>query len=116
MPGTILVIHFFSIKYRELKTYASVAGNCRKIFPHNMKPIPFNEQTGKASGEQLKNDDGSVMGDLPVYLGHGQVISCWQGTIKDRIKFLFTGKIWLSLMSRTVPPQKVGVDFPFANP
>lgn len=33
----------------------------------------------------------------------GEVISCWKMSFKERIKVLFTGKVWLSLMSFNKP-------------
>lgn len=39
---------------------------------------------------------------LPAFVDpgpQGAVISCWQLSFKERIKILFTGKLWLSLWS-----------------
>ena len=33
----------------------------------------------------------------------GEVISCWKLTPKERIKIIFTGRIWLSLISFNKP-------------
>lgn len=30
---------------------------------------------------------------------HGKVITCWQMTWRERLKFLFTGKLWLSQLT-----------------
>lgn len=42
----------------------------------------------------------------------GLVVSCWQMSFKDRMKVLFTGKVWLSLMSFNKPltPSFMSVD------
>lgn len=33
----------------------------------------------------------------------GEVISCWQLSFKERIKILFTGKLWVSLWTFNKP-------------
>lgn len=33
----------------------------------------------------------------------GEVISCWKMTFRERLKVLFTGKIWLSMWSFNKP-------------
>lgn len=42
----------------------------------------------------------------------GYVISCWKMTFIERIKVLFTGKVWLSLMSFNKPltPSSLSVN------
>ena len=59
-----------------------------------MKPIPFKEQNITFAENQedylplpaFKND--SAM---------GEVISCWELSIKERLKILFSGKLWVSM-------------------
>lgn len=34
---------------------------------------------------------------------HGEVISCWQLSFKERLRILFTGKLWVSLWSFNQP-------------
>lgn len=43
---------------------------------------------------------------------NGEVISCWKMCFKDRIKVLFTGVVWLSLMSFNKPltPSYISVN------
>lgn len=65
-----------------------------------MKPIKFKEQNVTFAENQpeylplpaLKNvnPDGTTA-------GMGEVISCWKLSFKERIKILFTGKLWVSL-------------------
>jgi hypothetical protein len=45
----------------------------------------------------------------------GQMICCWQLTFKERLKILFTGKIWHSVLTFKHPlqPQLLTVDEPF---
>lgn len=40
---------------------------------------------------------------LKLYNPQGEVITCWKMSFKDRIKVLFTGKVWLSLMTFNKP-------------
>lgn len=43
---------------------------------------------------------------------NGEVISCWHMNFRERIKALFTGKVWLSLMTFNKPltPSFMSVD------
>lgn len=50
---------------------------------------------------------------LPAFQGEGQVISCWQLTLWERLKLLFTGRLWFSVIGNTPPPVWMGVDAPF---
>ena len=62
----------------------------------NMKPIKFKEHNvvyAKDQPEYLS---------LPAFKDsgpEGAVVSCWELTFKERIKILFTGKLWVSLWS-----------------
>ena len=44
----------------------------------------------------------------------GRITCCWELTWQDRIKVLFTGKIWHSILTfyRPLQPQKLSVDKP----
>jgi hypothetical protein len=54
-----------------------------------MKPIPFPQQTMVLAREQPQYQP------LPVYRGDDyEFISCWHLTWWERIKLLFTGRIW----------------------
>lgn len=59
-----------------------------------MKPIEFPEQNvvfAKDQPEYLP---------LPAFrndCGMGEVISCWKLTPRERLRILFTGKLWVSL-------------------
>lgn len=59
-----------------------------------MKPIEFKEQNiifAKDQPEYLP---------LPAFRNDGpmgEVISCWNLSFKERLKILFTGKLWVSL-------------------
>ena len=68
-----------------------------------MIPIKFKQ----ANKNLLKPDSMTEdeCSSLWVYTDGNQCISCWKMNWKQRIKALFFGKIWLSVMSgRTQPP------------
>lgn len=82
-----------------------------------MKPIEFAEQNcvyAKDQPEYLP---------LPAFKtafgpdNLGEVWSCWRPTMRERIKLLFTRKIWLSCATfgRPLQPVRLMVDSPF-NP
>lgn len=54
-------------------------------------------------------------GDLPVFRGEGQVVSCWRVPFIKRLKMFFTGRIWLVLRSENQPPCYVEIDKPLAK-
>jgi len=73
-----------------------------------MKPIKFdghNMVYAKDQPEYLP---------LPVYKNKvGNVTSCWGMSLKERLKVLFTGKIFVSIRTFNNPlqPQRVTIDF-----
>lgn len=55
---------------------------------------------------------------LPVHkTPDGQVISCWKLTWRERLKIIFTGHLWWSVLTFNQPlqPQLPSVDRPFRN-
>lgn len=66
-----------------------------------MKPIKFKEQNiifAENQPEYLP---------LPAFKNNspqGEVISCWQLSWKERLRILWTGKLWVSLLSFNNPP------------
>ncbi len=59
-----------------------------------MKPIKFPEQNctyAENQPEYLPLPAFKDAGEM------GQVISCWQLSLKERLRILFTGKLWVSL-------------------
>lgn len=75
-----------------------------------MKPIKFKEANVTFAKDQpeylplpaFKSDDGVV-------------ISCWQLNLKERLKILIGGKMWLRMLTFNHPlqPQRPQVDCPF---
>ena len=52
---------------------------------------------------------------LPVFKRKdGEITSCWQPSIKERFKILFTGKIWLNILTfnKSLQPLLMSVDKP----
>lgn len=52
---------------------------------------------------------------LKLQTKQGEVISCWKLSFKEKIKILFTGKMWLSIYTFNNPLQPIlmSVDKPF---
>ena len=65
-----------------------------------MKPIEFKHQNTVYAKDQPEYLPLPV---LKIEGSEGHVISCWKMTFKERMKVLFTGKIWLDLMSFNKP-------------
>ena len=52
--------------------------------------------------------------DLSIFTDGFHCISCWNPTFIDRIKILFTGKIWLWVFAgSTQPPVSITTTYPF---
>ena len=65
-----------------------------------MKPIKF-----KGSNVVFGKDQDEYQ-PLPAFKNEspqGEVITCWELTFNERIRVLFTGKIWMSIMSFNKP-------------
>ena len=60
-----------------------------------MKPIEFKHQNVIYSKDQ---PEYQPLPALKLDTPEGEVISCWHMSFKERVKVLFTGKVWLSLM------------------
>ena len=45
----------------------------------------------------------------------GEIVTCWKPSIKERLKILFSGKIWLSVLTFNKPlqPLKMSDSKPF---
>jgi hypothetical protein len=78
-----------------------------------MNPISFKEQTKILNKPEGMTD--KECSPLPVWNGDGKrCISCWKGNLKERILFLFTGKIWLWVWyGQTQPLVCVDIIHPF---
>lgn len=80
-----------------------------------MKPVEFAEQTKVLRRPPSMTD--AECGPLPVWNGDGrQCISCWRGGLKERLVFLFTGRMYCGIVSgETQPPVWVSPISPFVK-
>ena len=65
-----------------------------------MKAIEFKHQTIVFAKDQ---PEYLPLPALKIKGREGQVISCWKMSIKERIRVLFTGVVWMNLMSFNKP-------------
>ena len=76
-----------------------------------MKAIKFPE----ANKTLLANNIPNCV-DLHVFNDGEKSISLWKASLKDRLKILFTGNIWLWVFSgHTAPPVCADADYPFVK-
>lgn len=72
-----------------------------------LKPIDFKLANLKLYGCKIP---------LPVFTDGIQCVSCWKCSFLDRLKILFTGRIWASVRSgSTQPPMWIAADYPFVE-
>lgn len=65
-----------------------------------MKPIEFPEQNVVFAKDQPEYQPlPAFRNDSP----QGEVITCWQLSFSERLRILFTGKLWVSLMTFNKP-------------
>ncbi|KKL54455.1 hypothetical protein LCGC14_2265240 [marine sediment metagenome] len=77
-----------------------------------MKPIEFKGQTKVL--QRPYNMTEADCSPLPIFTNGKQCISLWKANFYERIKFLFTGKMWHSSHSgKTQPPVWLKVNYPF---
>lgn len=77
-----------------------------------MKPIEFKGQTIVLQKPANMTDE--ECSPLAILQLDNTCISCWKMTWRERIKALFTGVVWLGVLSgRTQPPVYVTIDRPF---
>lgn len=77
-----------------------------------MRPAPFEHQNVLFTAPEGMEDQVEA---LPAFRGEGQVISCWKLTLWERIKLLFTGRLWMSVIGDAPPPVWLGTDTPFVE-
>jgi len=65
-----------------------------------MKPVEFKHQNVVFAKDQKEYQP---LPALKLNTTEGEVISCWRMSFKERMKVLFTGKVWISLMSFNKP-------------
>lgn len=61
-----------------------------------MKPITFSEQSTVAGKGQ---EEYQPLPALKKNTPNGELIACWKGTWRERLRFLVTGRMWVSLLT-----------------
>lgn len=79
-----------------------------------MKPIKFKQQN------IIFAENQQPYLPLPAYQDNtqgGRIFHCWALTLKERLKILFTGKLWINVLNFKQPPQPIKpmVDSPFVK-
>lgn len=74
-----------------------------------MRPIEFKEQNVVFAKDQPQYIP------LPAFKNQseqGEVVFCWQLSLKERLKILFTGRLWVSMLTFNKPltPSKFSVN------
>lgn len=78
-----------------------------------MKPIEFKERNITYTKPADMTDE--ECGSLPAYRNGIDNISCWKMSIKERLKALFTGVVWIDVIGGGQPPIWLGVNTPFIS-
>ena len=79
-----------------------------------MEAVGFLESNATLRGcpaDQFGTDQD--VADLKVYVGGGQVISCWRATFLERLCVLVTGRVWFRCYGKSHPPILLYGHFPF---
>lgn len=61
-----------------------------------MKAVKFKEQNVVFAEDQ---PEYTPLPALVLNTDDGQVVSCWKLSFRERVRVLFTGRIWMSLLS-----------------
>ena len=78
-----------------------------------MEPVTFAEQNMEWSPRKGTGDLPGCR-SLPAFRGNGMSISCWKARWKERLKVLFTGKVWLLVAGGdNQPPVLIQAEYPF---
>lgn len=74
-----------------------------------MKPVEFKHQNIVFAKDQ---PEYQPLPALRIDSPTGEVVSCWKLTFKERVKIVFTGRVWLSLMSfnKSLTPSFLAVN------
>lgn len=80
-----------------------------------MKPIKFKEATKVLQRPATMTD--AECASLHVWSDGNQCVSCWKPSIKERVRILCFGNVYLGVMSgSTQPPVFVSGAYPFTRP
>jgi hypothetical protein len=75
-----------------------------------MKPEHWDGQSHVLGAPQGWDADvyGVCVG-LPVYIGEGEMISCWAPSWRERLRLLFGQRVWMTVASYSHPPVSLQV-------
>lgn len=76
-----------------------------------MKAVNFKEANILFTKPKEMSD--SECSSLPAYSDGREITSVWQMSLKERLKVLFTGKVWFGIICSFQPPIWLGVNKPF---
>lgn len=76
-----------------------------------MEPVKFPEQNFTFTKPSSMTDEECE--SLPCHRTDNYIISCWQMSWRERIRFFFTGKMWLWIVGQRMPPVSVTPMYPF---
>jgi len=67
---------------------------------------------------EFEHSNDIIGGEVPVNRVAGMLISVWQGTWRERLTFLLTGKVVLCISGNAMPPVLLSADkmFRIVNP
>lgn len=79
-----------------------------------LKPIDFKLANRKL---YISSDEGCCSKiPLPVWTDGTQCVSCWKCSFLDRLRILFTGRVWANVRSgQTQPPMWIAAEYPFID-
>lgn len=60
-----------------------------------MEPIRFRDANTTYVGEGV--------GDLPAFVGWGMIVTCWRASWWERVKVLFSGRVWCAMLGDVCP-------------
>jgi len=74
-----------------------------------MRLIEFEEQNAIIAENQDEYEN------MPAHVFDNQLVCCWKLSMRERIKILFTGKIWHFILTgkKPVQPQALTTEYPF---
>ena len=83
-----------------------------------MKPIDFEVSNRRlvvspGAADAMKQQ-GHESGDLHVFQGDGESVSCWRLSWWDRLAVIITGRVWLRVWG-SQPPVSVTTQYPFVS-
>jgi hypothetical protein len=80
-----------------------------------MKPIDFPQSTKVLQKPSSMTEKECSL--LPVWSDGEKCVSCWKPSFIERLKILFTGKVWIGVLSgNTQPPIFVSGEHVFVRP